>query len=372
MNTELGRNVQNAAMAVAPGVGGAVTRLGALAARGAGAVAASPIAGAVAPFVPVAAGGAALQVAAAPPEVPAVAPVVARPAVQPAAAAPVVVAPAQPATSVQGAGAQPGTPAAVAAGASPLMPADNTGIYNRAGGVYRDIAASQNTPQGLRAGAGAVIPVDRQAERNAKFDEEQMRYNANRVGGRGGEAMLHSADAMMAARLGAASADAQRAATAENLDVQQAGETQRTAIRTTADTAQADRRQNTADAEAAVRIGVGKQSLSDAQRVSKLKAQLEATTDPEQRKHLERQLLVEHGKEPNANRFTVVPGGQSVVDGQIVREPATVIDNQTGQPVQTGAQQKGIHADPKALAIKNDPKLSIEQKRQQLQALGYK
>lgn len=52
--------------------------------------------------------------------------------------------------------------------------------------------------------------------------------------------------------------------------------------------------------------------------------------------------------------------------------PQRLIDLRTGQEVGVGTQkQVPIAENPKAIAIKNDTSMSIEQKRKALQELGY-
>ncbi len=72
-----------------------------------------------------------------------------------------------------------------------------------------------------------------------------------------------------------------------------------------------------------------------------LMQRLEAETDPEQRAVLSQQLRAIMGQSDQQNRFTVVPGGQEwdSVAGAMRTVPARVINNQTGQFVEQGAQQ---------------------------------
>ena len=65
---------------------------------------------------------------------------------------------------------------------------------------------------------------------------------------------------------------------------------------------------------------------------------------PEQRKQAETSLQALSGRQQQANRFTVVPGGQEwdATAGAMRNVPARVLDNQSGQFVQdqvAGAQQ---------------------------------
>jgi len=354
-SSEVGRNVGNAVSAVAPVAGGAAARVGASLLRGGAAAATSPVAGAVAPFVPVVGGGAALA-AASSPAAPAVAPAPAPAASTQPAPAPRVV-PSAPAVPPAAVAAQPGTPAAVAQSQeSGNTSADRIAMYDRAGQIYRDIAAMQN------AGGNqpALILPDRAAERNAQFDREVLIDRASRIGGRGARAIMD----MLAS-------DNRTAGDVANATTREAGANQRAAAQNSldaqkiaTDAAIAGRRQATTDAEAGVRIGVGNQQLADAKRAAQLNAQLVAETHPNKRAALREQILLVTGKDRDQpNRFAVVPGGQAVdpATGQVVREASQVLDNQTGQFVHQAGSMAAVVPPAAALQmLKANPQLAAQ------------
>lgn len=79
-------------------------------------------------------------------------------------------------------------------------------------------------------------------------------------------------------------------------------------------------------------------------------------------------------KDSAKDRFLTVGGGQSVTkDGQTIKDPAQVYDTETGQwlqaPGQVGAGP--IDQNAQALSIRDDPKMTREQKVEALRKLGY-
>lgn len=151
-----------------------------------------------------------------------------------------------------------------------------------------------------------------------------------------------------------------------NLATREAGEDRRSAARLGLDrerNAIEGRRTAAAEAESVVRVGVGRQQLAEGERMAKLRAKLDATTDPAQRRALQDQLLAEQGKTPQANRYTVVPGGSGVdpATGQIVREPSQVLDNQTGQFVQQAVGAARVAPPAGAIrTLKANPQLAAQ------------
>jgi hypothetical protein len=89
-------------------------------------------------------------------------------------------------------------------------------------------------------------------------------------------------------------------------------------------------------------------------------------TDPKRREL----LLQSIGKGATYRHAT---GGTSIdpATGMAIKSPDVIYNDQTGQPRESG-QQAGPHADPRAIAIRDNAKLSREEKKQQLAALGYK
>lgn len=86
---------------------------------------------------------------------------------------------------------------------------------------------------------------------------------------------------------------------------------------------------------------------------------------PEERKAASDTLLALQGRD-RPNRFTVVPGGQDTgEDGRPINRPSSVLDNQTGQFVQSPGQKQppaeqrtvgGIYTDAKGNRAKWDGK----------------
>lgn len=113
-----------------------------------------------------------------------------------------------------------------------------------------------------------------------------------------------------------------------------------------------------------------------AKQMADLRSQyLNAKTDAE-RNDAARKLQALSGKADTSlkDNFMVVGGGQEWdANAMAMRNvPQQLIDLRTGRPV-TGGQQSlpPLAQNPQAIAIKNDSKLSIEQKREALRQLGY-
>lgn len=72
------------------------------------------------------------------------------------------------------------------------------------------------------------------------------------------------------------------------------------------------------------------------------------------------------------DRFMTVGGGTSVVDGQTVRDPVRIFDTVTQQEV-GGAEKslQAIDANKQAMDIRDNPKLTYDQKVAELEKLGY-
>jgi hypothetical protein len=271
------------------------------------------------------------------------------------------------ATSAAGAlsaeASQPGSSGAQASLGSEAVPgaqsAANIATMQRAGQTYRDITAMQTAG----GNAPAVIGPDRAAERNAQFDREVLIANAARQGGRGAKAIYDMVGAGDRAAADVTTAGMREAGATQRAQIQETGAAAREQARLATEGQRNEleaRRVASGEQEAAVRIGVGRQQLAEGERMSRLRAKLDATTDPAQRRALQDQILAEQGKTPQANRYTVVQGGQSVVDGQTVREPSMVLDNQTGQFVQQGATAPARTAPPKAALemLQKNPQLA--------------
>ena len=103
---------------------------------------------------------------------------------------------------------------------------------------------------------------------------------------------------------------------------------------------------------------------------------LAAQNDPKKAEGVLKKIQALSGKTSDpAARYTAVSGGQEWdAQANAMRNvPGRVLNNQTGQWVQDGpaAVQAPIGQNPKALAIKNDTKMTTEQKRAALAQLGY-
>jgi hypothetical protein len=121
--------------------------------------------------------------------------------------------------------------------------------------------------------------------------------------------------------------------------------------------------------------------VESARQLQGLRQQFMAAKTDKERSEIAAKIQALQGKaQEQANRFTVVPGGQEIqmVGGfpTPVTRPSMVLNNQTGQFVGQegmGMQQAlpPITQNPKAMEIKNDPSMTVEQKRAALIALGY-
>lgn len=87
--------------------------------------------------------------------------------------------------------------------------------------------------------------------------------------------------------------------------------------------------------ESSARTQLTQQQIAAAQRLGKLQAKLQSTTDEGERERIREQILLEQGKDKPmpAPKWIAVPGGQSIdpATGQVIREPAVAFDPQTGE-----------------------------------------
>ena len=116
--------------------------------------------------------------------------------------------------------------------------------------------------------------------------------------------------------------------------------------------------------------------IGQAKRMETLRAQYESATDPKVRADLEKRIRVLSGKDDQANRFTVVPGGQEwdATAGVMRNVPGRVLNNQTGQFVDGAGAGKALPPlkdNTAAMTIVNDPSLSKEQRAAKLREMGY-
>ncbi|MEJ1164738.1 hypothetical protein V9K97_13610 [Variovorax sp. CCNWLW186] len=145
-----------------------------------------------------------------------------------------------------------------------------------------------------------------------------------------------------------------------------AGETARLGIREAGD----DRRAAATNARLGVRDAINRDEFGlkktavefDNRGRARLEAaqlELQKATTPEAIRTATQKVLALGGKEPTANRYTVIPGGQTVdpTTGQAMREASTVVDNQTGQLIQPGGAPTAVRtAPPEAVArLKANP-----------------
>lgn len=106
-----------------------------------------------------------------------------------------------------------------------------------------------------------------------------------------------------------------------------------------------------------------------------LRSQIAAEQDPAKRKSLVQRLMDFEGKTQQADPYLVVPGGQNVdpQSGKAYNTPSSVFNRQTGQWIQQPGQVGAgpIDQNQQAIAIRDNPSLSREQKAEALRKLGY-
>ena len=108
-----------------------------------------------------------------------------------------------------------------------------------------------------------------------------------------------------------------------------------------------------------------RQQLFDAQQ-----EMLNAGDDPVKQKAAERKLIALGNRQGKAPTFH--PGSRiKNVDGSETVTPAYVFDPNTGQAQEVGAQGKSMASDPRAIAIRDNKSMTTEQKRAELQKIGY-
>lgn len=99
---------------------------------------------------------------------------------------------------------------------------------------------------------------------------------------------------------------------------------------------------------------------------------LDPNATQQQRQSAQQALMAIQGKQ-SADPYLVVPGGQHVDSnsGKAYNTPSTVFNRNTGQFVQQPGQGGDLSSNPQALAIRNDPNLTREQKIAALQKAGF-
>ena len=109
--------------------------------------------------------------------------------------------------------------------------------------------------------------------------------------------------------------------------------------------------------------------------IQAMQQQIAAEQDPAKRKGLVQRMLDVEGKHQTADPYLVVPGGQHVdpSSGKAYNTPSSVFNRQTGQWIQQPGQVGAgpIDQNQQAIAIRDNPSLSREQKVEALRKLGY-
>lgn len=70
------------------------------------------------------------------------------------------------------------------------------------------------------------------------------------------------------------------------------------------------------------------------------------------------------------DEYAYAPGGQMVIDNQVLTQPGVIFNKRTGQ-TQGGQAQPQIHADPRAIAIRDNKDMTREQKVAELKKIGF-
>jgi hypothetical protein len=368
-STELGRNVSNTLSAL-PGIAPMLTGVRALAGatpfvsgliKGLSASAAP-----LAPYAPVVAGMSVINArsqpepaapaaqawpAAAPVVPPQVTPTDQRLAAGTAATPPTAAAPAS--------APAPGVIASMAPAADPQS-LSNTAEMNRLAdsmkaareGAYADQdrqqAANQERSDKYYGGVN---------DRNTKFDAEVLRSRADsalRLGTGGRRGMAEGAAAAKVYSDQADALDRGRLAPALTAQTQQ-GETARTTIRDLGETLRERQRlaAQSATAGAGNKIATERLAMDQAtahldqaskQRLADAQTRLANAKTPEEKTAAEDLVRAYQGKFSRdfPSKYTVVPGGQQIIDNQLVTQPAGVIDNDTGTFIDRPAAKAAV------------------------------
>lgn len=176
--------------------------------------------------------------------------------------------------------------------------------------------------------------------------------NFGRPTGKGGSAAQAAYQAQLGADLAARStsnqlpAETMRAnAGLQREALQQSGENQRSAARLGLEAFKAQDARATSALE---RQRTGLAMEGEQQMAGLRQTLLSADSTPEQKKQAQASLLALQGKQEQANRFTVVPGGQHIdqASGRAYTVPSQVLNNQTGQWMQPPGQTQTAQATP--------------------------
>lgn len=113
-----------------------------------------------------------------------------------------------------------------------------------------------------------------------------------------------------------------------------------------------------------------------AQRSAGILQRYDAAKDETERMSIIRQypdVFGKHTADPQGkDRYITVGGGTTVVDGQTVKDPVRIFDTVTRQEV--GGAEKSLPSmdtNKQAMAIRDNPKLTYDQKVAELEKLGY-
>lgn len=106
-----------------------------------------------------------------------------------------------------------------------------------------------------------------------------------------------------------------------------------------------------------------------ARMTSKALAKYEAAKTPEERSSALADLQGLSGKNPQQDKFLLVGGGVDPATG--MQNPQRLFNTSTQTFMDQQKAVSPIQSNPDAIKIKNDTSLSVEEKRKQLQALGY-
>jgi len=221
------------------------------------------------------------------------------------------------------------------------------------------------------------------ALRNLRIDAQEEARDSARMGraGRGNNAAGQAYAALMGelttgTRQGQV-AEMQDGTNRYTADAREAGATQRALMGEEGATRRAGMTNEVQQGELGLKREAQNITRERDQRLRKAEDDFQNETDPAKREAKARTLQALMGKGDGTpagkDRYITMGGGQAPgPEGRIITLPQEVFDTVTGQRV--GAAKGGtgdIATDPMALAIKNDTKLTREQKAAQLQQLGY-
>jgi hypothetical protein len=158
--------------------------------------------------------------------------------------------------------------------------------------------------------------------------------------------------------------------------IQQAGATERTGLQETGANQRAQGQLGVQQGELDIRrTAQGFQTRAAAQQEQLRAVITDPNSSPAARAEAQRALHMLSGRGDSAkDRFLTVGGGQSVKDGQTVKDPTQVYDTQSGQWLTPPGQQGPkvpAKDNPAAMAIVNNTSLTMDQRRAELKKLGY-